>query len=91
MKGKNIGAGCSIVRKFWREVDDAHLEIRMYYAPSECHDLVHKHSRKVFRLIKKRVKGITGLNWRTFTKEVERRTSPRWMYFNRVESPTERR
>lgn len=83
LKGQNIGRAMTAVSRFWEgaELDDEFG--RAMGAPmGELRPLIDAGRARGFRHVKRYVKAITGLRWNAFTREVERRTSARWVHFN---------
>lgn len=82
-KGHDIGRALSIVNRFWRGCSmDDEFSHHMGAPMGELWPIISKGRAKAFRKIKRRVKAMTGLKWRMFCREVERRTSTRWAYHN---------
>lgn len=78
--GHDIGKGLSLWIRFHREEEEAHADVDAFFAPSECHALVSKGEHKRERRVRRHIKAVTGLRWRLFVRECERRTSPRTMH-----------
>lgn len=83
MRGTNIGRalgllhrwmeGCALDEEFGHAMGAPMGELRHMIDRGRCKDLRH---------LRRRIKGMTGLKWRVFLKEVERRTSARWTHFH---------
>ena len=86
MRGQNLGRGLTIVFRYWRGCDHEDEFGRAMGAPmGELRSIISRGRVRGFRTIKKMVKAETGLRWRVFVKEVERRTNPRWTYMMQLE------
>lgn len=82
MKGHNIGRGLSVVHRFFNGCDHDDDFGRAMGAPmGELRHLISRGRARGFRLIRKRVRAITGLKWREFEKEVKRRTNAKWVHY----------
>lgn len=82
MKGHDIGVGATLLLRHMKQEALWHHEIAKWHAPSECHELVTGGEPRRFRRVRKRIKAETGLKYSEFLKELERRTSYRWIHFN---------
>lgn len=80
MIGRDLGRAATLVASFHRSVDDAYEEAHAFGAPSECFPLIRAGHCRAFRRIRRRVKAITGLPWRVYTREIERRTTKKFAY-----------
>lgn len=81
-RGRNISQGASILARHVRSAHSLHDDVDEWGAPTECHGLVVRLNAREFRLVRRRIKAVTGLKFNAFVREVERRTSPRWVHFN---------
>jgi len=81
MKGHNIGRGVSLWLAFQRAEHAAHEDVDAFDAPGECHVLVEKFYRRRERLVRRHIRGVTGLPFDLFCREVRRRTSPHVAHF----------
>jgi hypothetical protein len=81
-KGRNIGKGMTILRRFNRSENEIFDDLAAFYAPSECYGAVRESIERDFREVKRHIKAVTGLKFKEFEKEVKRRTSPHWLYKN---------
>lgn len=74
VKGRDIGKGLGILAHFYLEEAHMHADVSAYHAPSECHDAVSRHESRRLRQVWRRIKAVTGLEKKTFQREVDRRT-----------------
>lgn len=82
MKGQNIGAGLSLIHRWVQACfEDDEYGSEMGAPMDELGPLITRGRSKELRRLRRRIKALTGLRWRAFTKEVERRTSARWVHF----------
>lgn len=83
MLGHDLGKAITVIHRFVRGCDEDDEFGRAMGAPmGELRPIIAKGRAKSFRRIRRQVKAVTGLRWNVFLREVERRTSPRWMHFN---------
>lgn len=83
MKGHNIGRALGLVHRFWAGCEEDEAFGHAMGAPmGELRPIINRGQAKAFRKLKRRVKAITGLKWSVFCREVERRTSARWVHFS---------
>lgn len=83
IKGQNIGRAVSILTQTAREEDMDEEFGRAMGAPmDELRPLIERGRARRFRITRRRIKAMTGLKFKEFVNEVERRTSARWVHFN---------
>lgn len=79
--GKNIGKALGMVERFWLGCDiDEDFAQAMGAPMGELRGLINRSQARGFRKVKALVKATTGLRWRAFCREVERRTSARFVH-----------
>lgn len=79
-RGRNIGKALGLIALAAVEEYHMHADIAAFGAPSECHGAVSKGEARRMRDLRRRIKGLTGLKWREFRKEVTARTSDKVLY-----------
>lgn len=78
--GHDIGKGLTILRREQRAHVERVADLDRFHAPSECYRDVERGEARRARIVRRIVKATTGLRFRVFLREVERRTSPRWVH-----------
>lgn len=76
----NLGRALSIIVQHKRNEDAMHEDVNQFHAPSECHELVSRGEAKRFRLVRRRVKALTGSRYDLVLREARRRTSNHAVY-----------
>jgi hypothetical protein len=80
--GRNIGKGATILVHQMELELQTYEELRAFHAPSECGVDAERELSRARRVMRRRIKAVTGLRYVIFLREVTRRTSYRWVYFN---------
>lgn len=79
-KGINLSRGVTIYLRFVRDCTARHEDVDLFNAPSECHKDVSDINTVMFRRVRRHIKGVTGLRWKPFIREVRRRTCAKFVY-----------
>lgn len=83
MKGRNIGAALSLLHRWTAACDlDEEFGHAMGAPMDELYPIINRGRCKELRRLRRRIKALTGLKWQIFVKEVERRTSTRWVFYH---------
>lgn len=82
-KGHDLGRAASLLIQIQRGwAADEEFGSAMGAPMGELRPIINRGRAKQMRRARRLVKSITGLKWRVFFRELERRTSARWVYFN---------
>lgn len=79
---RTMSLGLEILLEAQRREDAMHEDVDAFNAPSECHALVSRGLADRLRHARRRIRAATGLTFRQFEREIARRTSAKWAYFN---------
>lgn len=83
MKGRNLGKALTMIHRWMVACEeDEEFGAQMGAPMGELRHLINRGRCKELRRLRRRVKALTGLRWRVFVGEVERRTSARWVHFH---------
>lgn len=82
MIGRNLGRGATLLLDFTQRVVDLHEDLDRFNAPSEIHSDLRRSNARAFRMVKRRIKAVTGLKYPVFLRTLTARTSARWVHFN---------
>lgn len=81
-RGQNIGRALSLLSRFVEACEmDEEFGAAMGAPMSELRPIINRGRARQMRKLRRRIKGITGLKWKIFVAEVERRTSARFVHF----------
>jgi hypothetical protein len=81
---KNLGVIATEITKFNRGTSEAHDDVDLWNAPSECHGLVQKFIDKEFDKLEKKIIDNYGLTIDELHNEIVKRTTGRWTYYNQL-------
>lgn len=83
MRGQNIGKALSLLNRIANDWDhDEQFGSAMGAPMGELRPIISKGRARTFRKVRRHVKALTGLKWRVFCDEVERRTNGKWVHFH---------
>jgi hypothetical protein len=81
-RGHDVGRGLSMVHAYVDACSaDEEFGAAMGAPMGELRHIIAAGRARQFRRLRRRVKSVTGLKWRVFEAEIERRTSARWVHF----------
>lgn len=79
---RNLSRAVSLIRAQNRNEHERFDDLASFHAPGECYPIVERGLARERRRLARRIKGLTGYPMRAVLREIERRTSSRWVYFN---------
>ncbi len=76
---RNLSRAASLIAHQIRNEAERFEDLRAFHAPNECYPLVECGDARERRRLARRIKGITGYSLRIVLRELEHRTSSKWV------------